>query len=259
MLKKVDQDDDEPPWQRYRAQEISCPICGNKFVPKPPNAKTCGSPECKREYERRYARANYDANSAKIIAQTSASRRRRHKPIFKRCIAPAPPDSGGELNADPKQAKLALKEYGRVIQLCGKEFEVKTVGDGRRLTCSKDCSVRRRWALQRKRYHANPQAKRDYKNAYYATNYAQPVGTARCPNPTCGREYLKKKVNQHTCGRPVCHIWKYGITHREEINARKRKKRRANAPADAAYQRDYRKKRENQGRPIRKKKQPPKK
>ena len=108
------------------------------------------------------------------------------------------------------------------------------------MTCSKDCSVRRRWGLQRKRYHDDPQAKRDYKNAYYATNYAQPVGTTRCPNPACGREYPKKKVNQHTCGRPVCHLWKYGIFHREEINARKRKKRRANAPADAAYQRKYR-------------------
>jgi hypothetical protein len=107
------------------------------------------------------------------------------------------------------------------------------------VTCSPECSVRRRWALQRARYHADPQAKRDYKNAYYATNYAQPVGTTRCPNPACGRKYLKRRSNQNTCGRPVCHLWQQGIRHREKINARRRKKRRGN-PVNAAYQRDYR-------------------
>jgi hypothetical protein len=219
MPKKADQDDEPPPWQRYRAQEISCPLCGNKFVPKPPNAKTCPDPECRKQWELNWRREHYHKNSERIIAQQCAGKRRRHQPAFKQCEAPHPTIPGA---------------------LCGKEFEVKTVGDGRRLTCSKDCSVRRRWALQRKRYHDDPQAKRDYKNAYYATNYAQPVGTTRCPNPACGREYPKKKVNQHTCGRPVCHLWKYGIFHREEINARKRKKRRENRDTYNAYQRDYR-------------------
>jgi hypothetical protein len=209
-------------WERHRPQPKKCAICGKPFTPgkdRPPNAMTCASRECMAEYERRYARGYYTDNSAKIIDQTSASRRRRHKPIVKHCIAPHPTISGA---------------------LCGKEFEVKTTGDGRRLTCSPGCSRRRRWALQRDRYHADPQAKRDYKNAHYSANYAKPVGTTRCPNPACGREYLKRRSNQHTCGRAVCHLWQQGIKHRDKINARKRKKRRANPGADAAYQRKYR-------------------
>jgi hypothetical protein len=216
---KADQDD-EPAWQRYRAQPISCPICRKKFVPRP-NAKVCPDPECKKAAEeiwwQKYWPKYYEKNRKQIIAKTSAARRRRHQPIIKRCIAPAPP--------------------GCDRLFCDKEF----TAEGRDLTCSPDCSVARRWALQRIRYHADPQAKRDYKNAHYAANYAQPVGTTRCPNPACGREYLKRRRNQDTCGRPVCHLWKYGITHREEINARKRKKRRAN-PAYAAYERAYQRK-----------------
>jgi hypothetical protein len=216
MAKGKPLDQDEPAWQRYRLQPIACAVCGKKFVPKPANAKTCGEPECTREYERRYARGYYRDNSAKIIAQTSALRRRRHKPIIKHCIAPHPNMPGA---------------------ICGKKFEVK---NGRELTCSPECSHRRRTALQRDRYHADPQAKRDYKNAHYAANYASPAGVTRCPNPACRREYVKRRRNQNTCGRPVCHLWQYGITHRKEINARKRKKRRENRDAYNAYQRDYR-------------------
>ena len=105
-------------WERHRPQPKKCAICGKPFTPgkdRPPNAMTCASRECMAEYERRYARGYYTDNSAKIIDQTSASRRRRHKPIVKHCIAPHPTMSGA---------------------LCGKEFEVKTTGDGRRLTCS---------------------------------------------------------------------------------------------------------------------------
>jgi hypothetical protein len=215
----VKDQDDAPAWQRrYEVQPKKCVICGEKFTPRSANAKTCGAQKCLREYERRYAREYYSRNPDKIIAQTSASRRRRHKPIFKHCKAPHPTIPGA---------------------LCGKEFEVKTVRDGRRLTCSPDCSRRRRWALQRDRYHADPQAKRDYKNSYYAANIAKPVGKTRCPNPACGREYLKRRSNQHTCGRPVCHLWQQGIKHRDKINARKREKRRGN-PDYAAYQRKYR-------------------
>lgn len=211
-------EDSDASWHRYRPQPKECPICGDPFtVTGRSTAKTCPSIDCKREYGRRYARGYYKDNSVKIIAQTSASRRRRYKPIFKQCKAPHPTIPG---------------------TLCGKEFEVKTTGAGRRLTCSPGCSRRRRWALQRDRYHADPQAKRDYKNAYYVANYASPAGVTRCPNPACGREYVKRRRNQNTCGRPVCHLWQYGITHREEINARKRKKRRAN-PAYAAHDRDY--------------------
>lgn len=210
--------DDAPAWQRYEVQPRKCAICGEKFTPRSANAKTCGAQKCVREYERRYAKGYYDRHSDKIIAQTSASRRRRHEPVFKECIAPHPtkPDA-----------------------LCGNKFEVKTVGDGRRVTCSDDCSVRRRWALQRDRYNADPQAKRDYKNNWYAENIAKLAGKARCPNPACGREFTKKKINQETCGRAVCHLWKYGITHREEINERKREERLGN-PVYAAYQRNYR-------------------
>jgi hypothetical protein len=215
----VEDQDDALAWQRYEAQPRKCVICGERFSPKGRSAaKTCGSPECKAEYERRYARDYYARNPDKIIAQTSASRRRRHKPVFKQCKAPHPTIPGA---------------------LCGKEFEVKTVADGRRLTCSKECSARRRWALQRDRYHADPQAKRDYKNAHCSVNYAKPVGTTRCPNPACGREYLKRRSNQHTCGRAVCHLWQQGIKHRDKINARQRKKRRGNS-VYAAYQRNYR-------------------
>jgi hypothetical protein len=213
----IEDQDDASAWLRYEVQPRKCVICGEKFSPRGRStAKTCEAH--KKEYERRYAREYYARNPDKIIAQTSASRRRRHKPNFKECIAPHPtkPDA-----------------------ICGIKFEVKKSGDGRRLTCSRDCSVRRRWALQSDRYHADPQAKRDYKNAYYAANYAQPVGKTRCPNPACGREYPKKRSNQHTCGRAVCHLWQQGIKHREKINARQRKKRLGN-PVYAAYQRNYR-------------------
>jgi hypothetical protein len=124
--------DSDASWHRYRPQPKECPICGNPFtVTGRPTAKTCPSLDCKREYERRYARGYYEDNSVKIIAQTSASRRRRHKPISKQCKAPHPIIPGA---------------------LCGKEFEVKATGDGRRLTCSPGCSRRRRWVLQRDRY-----------------------------------------------------------------------------------------------------------
>jgi hypothetical protein len=106
-------------------------------------------------------------------------------------------------------------------------------------TCSEACRIRLRNAQQTDRYHANPQAKRDYKNEHYAENYAKLTGKARCPNPACGREFTKKKINQETCGRAVCHQWKYGISHREVINERKRKKRRG-SQTYAAYQRGYR-------------------
>jgi hypothetical protein len=209
-----------PPEDRYRPKAKKCAVCGKPFsVTGRSTAKTCPEPECKAEYERRYARDYYRANTDRIIADQTAARRRRHEPVFKQCQAPHPtiPDA-----------------------LCGKEFEVKTTADGRRLVCSRECGRRRRWALQRDRYHADPQTKRDYKNEYYAENYAKPVGKTRCPNPACGREYLKKRSNQHTCGRAVCHLWQQGIKHRDKINARKREKRRANPGADAAYQRKYR-------------------
>jgi hypothetical protein len=163
-----------------------------------------------------------DRDPDKNIAYSTAARRRRRKPVFKECIAPHPTKPGA---------------------ICGNKFEVKKPGDGRRLTCSKDCRVRRRWALQRDRYHADAQAKRDYNIAYYAANYAKPVGTARCPNPACGREYPKKRSNQHTCGRAVCHLWHYSTTHQDQINERKRRKRRENpvyAAHDREYQRNYR-------------------
>jgi CENP-B N-terminal DNA-binding domain len=214
---KADQDANAASWDRYRPKPELCPIC--KTRDSKVGAKTCREPECAREYDRRYARGFYKTNSAKIIAQTSASRRRRHNPIIKHCVAPHPTIPGA---------------------ICGKEFEVKTTGDGRRLTCSLECSRRRRWAKQRDRYHANPQAKRDYKNAHYAENYAKPLGKTRCPNPGCRREYVKQRRNQHTCGRPSCHVWKYQTANRKKVNRKKREKRCGN-PAYAAYQRNYRK------------------
>jgi hypothetical protein len=212
-----DQDVDAS-WHRYRQQPIECSVCHDEFIPRPASAKTCGKPKCKKEYKRRCEQERYNGNlefREKKIAQGIASRKRRHKPIIKHCIAPHPTIPGA---------------------LCGKEFVAK----GRDLTCSPECGHRKRMALQRDRYHADPQAARDRKNGYYAKNLAKPVGLTRCPNPACGRQYLKRRSNQETCGRPACHEWKYGITHREEINGRKRKKRRENPGVDAAYQRDYR-------------------
>jgi hypothetical protein len=210
-------EDSDASWHRYRPQPKECLICGKPFtVTGRSTAKTCPSLDCKKEYKRRYERGYYKDNSVKIIARTSASRRRRHKPIFKQCKAPHPTIPGA---------------------LCGKEFEVKTTGDGRRLTCTQECSVRRRWALQRDRYHADPQAKQGYKNAYYAANYAHELVTKWCPY--CGREFETKRHNQQTCGRPYCIQRIYETTAREEINARKRKKRRGN-PVYAVYQRKYR-------------------
>ena len=209
----IQDDNDTPTWARHRPQPQPCPIgaegCEGTFTVSRhrTHAKTCPNPECKAEYDRRYARGYYKDNADRIIADQIAAKRRRREPVLKECQAPHPTKLGA---------------------LCGNKFEVKTVGDGRRLTCSKACSRRRRWAVQRDRYHADPQAKRDYKNEFYAENYAQLGGKTRCPNPACGREYTKKRSNQDTCGRAVCHLWKYGITHREEINERKRKKRRGN-------------------------------
>jgi hypothetical protein len=215
----IEDQDDMPTWARHRPQPQPCPIgaegCEKTFTVSRhrAHAKTCPNPECKAEYKRRYAKEYYDRDPDKNIAQSTASRRRRHKPIVKHCIAPHPTIEGS---------------------VCGKEFVAK----GREVTCSDECSVRRRWALQRDRYNADPQAKRDYKNAHYAANLAKPVGKTRCPNPACGREYLKKKISQHTCGRAVCHLWHYSQTHQDQINERKRKKRREN-PDHAAYVRAY--------------------
>jgi hypothetical protein len=203
-------------WDRYRPKPELCPICKKRDCKV--GAKTCREPECAAEYDRRYARDYYARNSDKVIAQTTASRRRRRKQVFKECQAPHPTIPGA---------------------ICGNKFEVKKVGDGRRLTCSKECSRRRQNALANIRYHANPVAKRTYKNGYYADNYAKPVGTTLCPNPGCRRPYVKRRSNQHTCGRPSCHVWKYQTTHRDEVNRKKREKRRGN-PAYAAYQRNYR-------------------
>lgn len=214
---KADQDD-EPAWQRYRAHPIKCPICRKKFVPRP-NAKVCPDPECKKAAEeiwwQKYWPKYYEKNRKQIIAKTSAARRRRHQPIIKRCIAPAPP--------------------GCDRLFCDKEF----TAEGRDLTCTPECGVRRRWALQRIRYHANPQAKRDYKNQYYADHYASAgLMTKRCQ--VCGEEFKTKQPNKETCRSTYCKQRLYEDFHREEINARKRKKRRANPGADAAYQRKYR-------------------
>jgi hypothetical protein len=205
-------------WDRYRPKPELCPICKTRRCKV--GAKTCRDPECAAEYDRRYNNRYYKDNADRIIANQKVSRgSRATPPIVRYCEAPHPTEPG---------------------KLCDKKFEATGRGKGRKRTCSEECRVRLRNAQQNDRYHADPQAKRDYKNAHYAANYAQPVGTTRCPNPACRRKYLKRRRNQETCGRPVCHLWKYGITHREEINARKRKKRRAN-PAYAAYQRKYRK------------------
>ena len=223
-----DDDNDTPTWARHRPQPQPCPIgaegCEGTFTVSRhrTHAKTCPNPACKREYERRYAREYYARDPDKNIAQSMASRRRRHKPVFKECIAPhaTKPDT-----------------------ICGNKFEVKPIAGGHPLTCSKECSVRLRNARQRDRYHANAQAKRDYHKTYYAENYAKPVGKTRCPNPACGREYLKKRSDQHTCGRSVCHQWQYSQTHQDQINERKRRKRRENpvyAARDKKYQRNYR-------------------
>jgi hypothetical protein len=215
MTKKTNQ----PPsgegraWDRYQPQLRECPICGRLFTR---NAATCRSPECAREYNRRYARKFYEANSARIIAQQSAAKKRQYKPIIKQCIAPHP----------TKQDAI-----------CGKEFEVV----GRQVTCSPECSQRRRNALQTSRYHANPQAKRDHKNAHYAANYAMMPAETRCPNPGCRRLYTKYRSNQNTCPRPSCHAWEYQTNNREKVNEKKREKRRGN-PEYAAYQKGYREK-----------------
>jgi hypothetical protein len=227
---KVSTDDKyhAPSWHRYRPQPQRCPIqadgCEKTFILSGSRSqgKTCPNPKCMAEHKRLAAKARYQKNPDKHIAQSRASRRRRHIPVFKECQAPHPTKPG---------------------ELCGNKFEVKTVGDGRRLTCSDECSVRRRWALQRDRYQANLQAKRDYHNARYADKIKKPVGKARCPNPACGREYDKWRTHQPTCGRSVCHQWQYSQTHQDQINERKRRKRRDNpiyAAHDREYQRNYR-------------------
>jgi hypothetical protein len=218
----IEDEDGTMPWQSYGLQPRKCVICGEEFTPRSANAKTCGAQKCKREHDRRYAKAYYDRDPDKNIAQSMASRRRRRKPVFKECIAPHPTKPGA---------------------LCGNRFEVKPAPGGQPLTCSEDCSVRRRNALQNDRYHANAQAKRDYHNARYATKLKKPVGKARCPNPACGREYDKWRTHQPTCGRSVCHQWQYSQTHQDQINERKRRKRRENpvyAAHDKKYQRNYR-------------------
>jgi hypothetical protein len=203
---------EERAWDRYRPKTKLCPICKTRDCKV--GAKTCRDLECAAEYDRRYTRKYYEANSARIIANQSAAKRLQYKPIIKQCIAPHPtkPDA-----------------------ICGKDFQA----GGRDLTCSPDCSRRRQNAAQRKRYRANPQAKRAYKNAYYAANLAYLPGTTRCPNPGCRRPYVKRRKNQHTCGRPSCHVWKYQTANRDKVNEKRRNKRRNN-PAYAKYQRDYR-------------------
>ncbi|MFY9835072.1 MAG: helix-turn-helix domain-containing protein, partial [Xanthobacteraceae bacterium] len=211
------EDDKLPAWHRWEAKLQGCPFC-HKITRKPP-AKTCGSPKCVKAFNAEYNRGYYGKNAAKIIANQKVRIGSRATPPEEGyCEAPHPTKRG---------------------KLCGKKFEATGRGKGRRRTCSPECAKRLRNAQQVARYHKNPQAKRDYKNSHYAANYAQTPGTTRCPNPGCRRPYVKRRSNQHTCGRPSCHVWQYQISHHEEVNRKKREKRRGN-PVHAAYQRDYR-------------------
>jgi hypothetical protein len=210
------EDDKLPAWHHWKAKLEECPFC-RRIARKPP-AKTCGSPKCVAAHKYNYDRDYYANNAERIIANQKARVGSRATPPKEgHCEAPHPTKRGK----------------------CGKKFEATGRGKGRRRTCSPECAKRLRNAQQVERYHKNPQTKRDYKNQHYANNYAKPIGITRCPNPGCRREYVKQRRNQHTCGRPSCHIWKYQTANREEVNKKKREKQRGN-PAYAAYQRDYR-------------------
>jgi hypothetical protein len=178
--------DDVASWDRYGPAPRTCPICGESYTTSTVVA-TCGDPECAAEYERRYNRGHYKKNAAHIMANQKARVGSRATPPKKRyCEAPHPTKLG---------------------KLCGKKFEATGRGKGRRRTCSEECRVRLRNAQQVERYRKDPQAKRDYKNSHYAENYAVLPGTTHCPNPACRREYIKRRSNQHTCGRQACHTW----------------------------------------------------
>jgi CENP-B N-terminal DNA-binding domain len=207
---KTDEGADAASWDRYRPKPKLCPIC--KIRDCKVGAKTCRSPECAAEYDRRYSRGHYEKNAAKIIANQKAARGSRATPSIV-----------------------------RYCEACGEKFEAKGRGKGRLNVCSPDCRRRLRNAQQTDRYHADPQAKRDYKNNYYADNYTKPAGTTHCPNPGCRRQYVKHRENQDTCGRPSCHVWKYQTANRGKVNEKKKAKRRGN-PVYAAYQKGYREK-----------------
>jgi hypothetical protein len=202
-------------WDRYRPKPELCPICKKRNCKV--GAKTCRDPECAAEYDRRYNNRYYRNNADRIIANQKATRgSRATPPIVKYCEAPHPTRTG---------------------ELCGEKFVTTGRGKGRKRTCSEACRIRLRNAQQCDRYHANPQAKQDYKNQHYADHYAHELVTKWCPY--CGREFKTKKHNQQTCGRPYCIQRIYETTARKDINARKRKKRRENPGVDAAYQRKY--------------------
>jgi hypothetical protein len=209
--------EDRASWDRYRPKAELCPICKTRDCKV--GAKTCRDPACAAEHERRYGRKFYQANSARIIANQKVRIGSRATP--------------------PKSGYCEAPHQTRPDKLCGKRFEATGRGKGRRRTCSPECAKRLRNAQQVECYHKNPQAKRDYKNAHYAANYAFLAGTTRCPNPGCRRPYVKRRKNQHTCGRSSCHVWKYQTANRDKVNEKKRNKRRNN-PTYAKYQRGYR-------------------
>jgi hypothetical protein len=220
--------DTKPPaWQCERPRPRRCviPGCGKEFVPGhgTSNSKTC-SPECSKELERIGFRKHYKRNAAKIIAANSARRRRRHRPIIKRCMAPG----------------------------CGKEFVAKNKAK----TCSREYGIKRRWALQRDRYHANQISTLAYKRKWLAANrekvrarerkrhrtmalrrdnrYYAKLGTRR-KYRTANREKLRAQARRHYAA------------NREKIRAQDRKLRRAMALrrdnryyAHLAYMRKYR-------------------
>jgi hypothetical protein len=212
---------DLPAWHRYVGQPArSCPICRQEYTTST-TAVTCGKLECAAEYEHRYNLRYYADHSDTILANQKARVGSRATPPKEGyCEAPHPTKPG---------------------ELCGKEFEATGRGKGRRRTCSPECVHRLRMAQQVERYHKDQQAKRAYKNDYYADNYAQPQGETYCQNPGCRRQYIKTKKNQTTCGRAVCQQWLYKERHPEKVKEIRRNRRRNSNDADAAYQRDYRK------------------
>jgi hypothetical protein len=131
-----------------------------------------------------------------------------HRPIIKRCMAPG----------------------------CGKEFVAKNKAK----TCSRECGIKRRWALQRDRYHANQKSMLAYKRKWLAANREK----VRARERKRHRTMALRRNNQYYAKLETRR--KYRAANREKINAYARrwyaKKGRGSASVAARwrYMRKYR-------------------
>jgi hypothetical protein len=147
-----------------------------------------------------------------------------HRPIIKRCMAPG----------------------------CGKEFVAKNKAK----TCSRECGIKRRWALQRDRYHANQKSMLAYKRKWLAANREKVRARERKRHRTMAlrrnNQYYAKletrrKYRAANREKIRAQARRHYAANREKIRARDRKLRRAMVLrrdnryyAHLAYMRKYR-------------------